>query len=326
MVAYSKPYLTFDEQVTLLEQRGMALDRAFALDALERVGYYRLSAYWYPYRVLDAVATAALGRPVRTDDVVDGATLEQVVALYDFDRRLKLLLMDAIERVEVAVRVQLAYTLGASDPYAHTDPSNFDPKFSKARPWRGGSSAHDEWLAKLATAQNRSKEDFITHFKNKYGGALPIWVAVEITDFGMTSTLYEHTRGLDRNAIAAHHGVVDEQGSGNGATLTNWLRVLNFARNTCAHHSRLWNRNFVDQIAISGLRGIPELVHVASLSTRDQARVYPALAITRYLMDTAALDSSWQRRLVDHLDSFPSDSVVSHADMGLHQDWRTHLA
>ncbi|GCE76879.1 Abi family protein [Cellulomonas biazotea] len=326
MVAYSKPYLTFDEQVDRLEQRGLDLDRGFALDALERIGYYRLSAYWYPYRIPDTSASAALGSPVRSDRVRPGTTLEQVVSLYDFDRRLKLLLMDAIERVEVAVRVQLAHTLGAADAFAHRDAERFAPRFSKPRPGRGGTSAHGEWIGKLSLAQSRSKEDFVAHFTAKYGGDLPIWVAVEVIDFGMTSTLYEYTRTPDRNAIAARHGVVDQNGVGNGAALANWMRVLNLARNTCAHHSRLWNRNFVDQIAPSRVGGMPALRHLSDLSARDQARVYPALAITRYLMDSVALDSSWQRRLVTHLDSFPADSVVSHADMGLPPEWRRYLA
>jgi len=91
--------------------------------------------------------------------VVPGTRLDQVVALYDFDRRLKLLVMDAIERIEIALRVELAYTLGARDPYVHKDPGAFDRRFSRLRSGRKQQeSAHDEWLRKLAQLQARSKE------------------------------------------------------------------------------------------------------------------------------------------------------------------------
>ncbi|WP_328989907.1 hypothetical protein OG394_27085 [Kribbella sp. NBC_01245] len=47
MATYSKPHLTFDRQLDLLESRGMRVhDRQFAEHTLGVVGYYRLSGYW----------------------------------------------------------------------------------------------------------------------------------------------------------------------------------------------------------------------------------------------------------------------------------------
>lgn len=326
MVSYSKPYLTFDEQIDLLEERGLVLDRGRALEAVAHIGYYRLSGYWYPYRQIDTASSTAQARPVRASEVVPGTLLEQVVALYDFDRRLKLHVMDALERIEVAIRVELAYTLGAIDKYAHKDPGAFEATFSKPRPRvKGKESAHREWLRKLEQSQSRSKEDFIAHFKAKYGGDLPIWVAVEVTDFGMMSVLYQNSRRPVRDAIAAKHAVLDPKRRGNGAALVNWLRVLNFTRNTCAHHSRLWNRNFVDQVSPTNLASIPELAHIATLDSRNQARLYPALAIIRHLLTTIAPGSTWTTELATLLNTFPTDTTVSLSDMGLPNDWQTRL-
>ncbi|MGB1091986.1 MAG: hypothetical protein ACPGYX_07675 [Oceanobacter sp.] len=50
-MTYSRPWLSFADQLAQLKSRGMRVtDDAAALSYLERIGYYRLSAYWYPYR------------------------------------------------------------------------------------------------------------------------------------------------------------------------------------------------------------------------------------------------------------------------------------
>lgn len=324
MVSYDKPHLTFPQQVERLAEYGIVTVREQALHALSTIGYYRLSGYWYPYRLIDHAASPDQGRPARSSQVVPGTTLRQVVALYDFDRRLKLLVMDAIERIEVAVRVQLAYELGAIDTFAHQNATLFESRFSKERKQRRH-SAHEEWLRKLDSLQRRSKEDFVAHFRTKYDDNLPIWVAVEVTDFGMMSILYANTRRPIRDSIAHHFGARDTQGAGNGAALENWLRVLNFTRNTCAHHARLWNRNFADQIRPSALRSIPPLAYLARLPERDQARLFPALAIINYLMAAVAPGADWSTRVIDLLDTFPADETVHLSNMGVPDSWRSLL-
>lgn len=125
-LTYNKPHLTLDDQASLLQSRGMILDRHQAVQWLGMIGYYRLSGYWYPYRVLADGA--------RTDQFLNSTSLEQVVHLYDFDRRLKLLMIDALERIEIGMRCRVGYTLGPRGPYAHLDPGDFDRKFTKTPP------------------------------------------------------------------------------------------------------------------------------------------------------------------------------------------------
>ena len=81
---YNKPYLTIPQQRALLESRGMEIaDAPKADEYLQRIGYYRLSGYWYSYR-------RQVGGLLRDDPFVEGTTFGQVVRLYDADRRLKL--------------------------------------------------------------------------------------------------------------------------------------------------------------------------------------------------------------------------------------------
>ena len=104
MAIYTKPPKTYDELVTLLESRHLIVkDRERAKRKLESINYYRLSGYMLPYKKMVG--------GVITDDFRDGITWEKVYSLYVFDRKLRLLVFDAIERIEIAVRSQLIYQL-----------------------------------------------------------------------------------------------------------------------------------------------------------------------------------------------------------------------
>lgn len=111
---YAKPPRTLEEQADLLLSRGMKGDRAAMIARLAVVNYYRLSGYWHPFRNPGA------------DTFRPNTTFDSVWQRYAFDRRLRLLVMDAIERIEVAVRTRLAYCLAhqSGDPFAYaTNPA-----------------------------------------------------------------------------------------------------------------------------------------------------------------------------------------------------------
>ncbi|WBQ05654.1 Abi family protein [Kribbella sp. CA-293567] len=286
MDLYTKPHLTFADQVKLLESRGLLIrDPGAAADLLSVVGYYRLSGYWYPYR------RSIQGQDGRDDQFVAGTTFDQVVHLYDTDRRLKLMVLAAIERVEVALRVKIGFTLGRRGAYAHLNGAALDGQFVRARP--GRLSIHQEWLQKILTAQTRSSEDFVVHFRRKYDGKLPVWVLTEIMDFGSMSYLYGGLKSVDRDEIARSLRVVAANGAGNGPALVNWLRVLNYVRNVCAHHSRLWNRNLVSQIAPRHLRAISPLAHLGDPSGDSHFRIYSTLCILAFLLRRFGDESQW---------------------------------
>jgi abortive infection bacteriophage resistance protein len=321
---YSKPYLTFAQQAVLLAQRGIDLDGSDAANALESIGYYRLSAYWYPYRTIDQGRTHQAGRVHRHSSVPNGTSFTQILALYRFDQRIKMMVMEAIERIEVAVRVQIADILGRRSPFGHNQLHCLDGAFTGRRAV-GAPSKHERWLDRLREQQRRSSEDFVQHFRMKYNGDLPIWTAIELLDFGAMATLFTGLKRSDRDVIAARLGVVDSRQQGDGSILANWLRVLNFVRNTCAHHARLWNRHFTEKVRTSALGGINNLRHLRGLDERNRARLYPALAVIWHLMDAISPGSTWHARTRDILDGFPTDNIVGTRDMGFPRDWNKHL-
>lgn len=119
MPTYSKPHLPYDQQLTLLASRGMTnSDRGMALRALKRIGYYRLSAYTYTLRDQLPVEESGKNR-TRSDHFVSGASFEDVLKLYEFDRKLRQCLLDGLEALEVGLAVHVGYVVGKHDPFAH---------------------------------------------------------------------------------------------------------------------------------------------------------------------------------------------------------------
>lgn len=322
--AYGKPFKTIIEQCELLESRDMTIsDVAAAERWLYSVGYYRLSGYWYPHRVRTQPANSA---PVLEDRFQPGTSFEQILDLYEFDRKLKLLVLDAIERIEVVMRVRVGHTLGRNGAFAHTDPSALSAEFvgvsDPSQPpahaeWLD--SPHAKWLRKVAQEQDRSKEEFVKHFTRKYGGPLPVWVVTEILDFGGLSRLYEGLKQKDRDDIAASFDLRDNSGAGHGAALVSWMKNLNYIRNTCAHHSRLWNRNIDVQLSHRHLSSIPDLRHAASPATTKRA--YASLVVLAYLLNQSCPGSRWTADVVDHIQTGLAAMNRSESEMGCPAGW-----
>jgi len=320
---YKKPHLPFKQQLNLLKARGLEVSNDnVALAYLTRIGYYRLSAYWYPLR-LPLITQDPITQKIkvsRQDKFCPGIKFENTLSIYVFDKRLRLLLLDAIERVEIAIRVDISHILGARDTFAHTNVSMLHGNFTK-KIRQNGITAHQEWLTKYNKVLARSKEDFFKHYKNKYGLPLPIWVSVELWDFGMLSTFYKGMQVADKKVIAGKYGIQDF------SVMESWLRTLNYVRNVAAHHSRLWNKNLVDQPKF------PKTGEISAFDpfTNDQlssqevsARLYGVLCILLHMLKIISPNSSWRDRLREMIDQFPQVPPLSISDMGFPLQWQQH--
>lgn len=328
-MTYSKPWTSYAEQIDTLIARGLRVaDRALALDYLERIGYYRLSGYWFAFRERSGplILLDEQGRKPKRAKVENlaletfkpGASFQNAVDLYVFDKQLRLLIMDALERIEIALRVDISHTLGKLDPFAYLDARWFHGDFSQKLDRDSGLSRHHEWLGKHAQLIGRSKEEFVRHNKSRYGLPLAIWVACEVWDFGTMSTLFGGMRETEQDAIARQYGV------NNGRIFATWLRSLNYLRNVCAHHSRLWNRNIVEQPRLPPNDELPWVVPFSS-SDHARARCFLLLRLTCHLLRIINPRSSWPQRMKAHLLAFPDLGHIglNLAGMGAPADWET---
>lgn len=313
MKPFSKPYLPVPAQIALLKARGLTItDDGRATAALERIGYYRLSGYWYPLRT-STIANPGGARIVQ-DDFRPGTEFGQIVDLYVFDKKLRLLTLDAIERVEVALRTDIALLLGQYSPVAHRDPAYLHGRFTKNL-LRGKSvTGHQVWLHRLDDTTGRSREDFVEHYRQTYSTPLPIWMAVELWDFGMLSHFLSGMRHQDQATLAAKYGLPRPE------LLTGWIRSINFARNLCAHHSRLWNRPLVDQPPLPRRGEVPLLDHMTA-DPHLQKRYYAVAAVLRYLLRYINPTTTWPTRLGDLVATLPAAPGISIRHMGFPKDW-----
>lgn len=305
-IAQPKDWKSYKEQIAILQSRGMVIDNMEQAEhCLSRIGYYRLSGYSYPFRQYDEPNKKAL------DNFKDGTKFSDVVNLYNFDRKLRLLALDAIERIELAVQVEIAYLLGERDPLAHLDPSQLHTQFSITRN-RDGKILYEAWVDDYIRLVNRAKSKiFVDHNLQKYGG-LPIWVAIEIFDFGTMSKLYAGMKNQDKLKIESQFGL------NNGNEFQTWLRGFNFIRNTAAHHGRLWNCNILETASVPRTK--------LKLHPLDNTRPFLYFCLMQSVLKVVCPhgNDDWKKQFIALMSSFPtpSNNAVSITDMGVVDAWK----
>lgn len=286
-------------------------DPSKAAPCLERIGYYRLSGYWFPFR--DSVPGA--DGPLVGDHFRPNTDFGTIVDLYVFDKRLRLLLLDAIERIEIALRVQVVLLLGAYRPLAHRDPNVLHGKFAKRYDPKFGGTRHAEWLRRTDEAFGRSKEEFAKHFRAEYpDDTPPVWIACEAWDFGALSILFGGMKKNDQLQIARKYEVDAFD------VMETWVRAINVARNVCAHHGRLWNKPLAIQPRWPKAGAVPALAHLIG-DTKAQTRVYGILAILRFMLKSINPTTSWPVRLRALTTTFPEAKPISLAAAGFPDGW-----
>lgn len=297
MTQYLKPPLSIHAQLEQLQQRGLHIgDEASASRYLQRVGYYRLMGYLHTQRVPGS------------DNFRENATFEDAVSLYEFDRGLRELVMEAVGHIEVALRTLITYHFAhAYGPFGHLDAGNLAFR---------SSASYDTWLEGVAKEVSRSRETFIEHYRRRYTRpafpSVPIWMATEVMSLGSLSRFYAALHSREQKAVAGEVGLF-------APVLVNWLHVTSVVRNVVAHHSRLWNKE-------SGVAAIrprsagwsePEAPFAAN-------RSFFLLLVLRKLLDATTADSrSWHERVNAQLTTGLTDEFRLKG-LGAAEGWQEH--
>lgn len=310
MATYDKPHLSYQDQLDKLTARGLACnDDPAAIAALKRIGYYRLTAYIYPFRCRDNDGT-------RLDTYLPGATIDQVVSLHDFDSRLARTLLHGLQTVELGLRVLVAHTLGKNDRFGHLNPASLNSHACGLPSRTATLTRYTEWLERYDRNCAQSKDElFVQHFGTKYDGTLPIWVAVEVLEFGALVRLISFLKPRDRQKICEQLDVPVR-------VLDGWLNSLNVLRNHCAHHQRLWNRIY--PYSPSTATSIDTLKHLDNLSEGDRTRLYPRAAILSHLITVIEPKANWPNTFRTVIRKFPAVPAIAELSaMGFPADWES---
>lgn len=317
---YTKPPLSPVALVTKLQQQGLIVADPAGLEArLQRISYFRLRGYLYPYFDFSGTPPPAPKR------FKVGSTIEQALQMYDFDEGLRALIFGLLPPLEVALRTVLDNTV------SHTAGHCF---------WY----LQPEWFAKgkhpihvintLNGSFNRSAEKYAHHYRdsyfNEHSSALknmpPFWLISELSTMGQLKEIFENLKEDAPSFPPAHlpkSTVLDKMarhsfGAKSFRDLAKWVHLLRDVRNVCAHHGRLWNSNFMAPPSVQNFVSKP--FPPGPGGTPKTHSVYAALVVIRVMCKTAVITDNIQPALTQFLAQFPE--AASHKTaMGMPADW-----
>lgn len=291
---FDKPALSLDDQVTLLRSRGLIIpDETRIQHYLRFIGYYRLSGYALPFQENDVPGTLHTFK--------DGTSFDDILDCYIFDRELRLLVMDAIERIEVATRTVISDVMSERHgSHWFMDGRLFVDRYN-----------HEGLLNRIKeeTYFNRGKKhhlEFINHYYDNYDSPElpPSWMIAEVLSLGTWSIIFDHIKSRDdQREICKHFGI-------HHSIMRSWLHSLTYLRNLCAHHARIWNRCFTFK---------PAVMNAYSKQLERNDTFYAQAVVLHMFMDAIAKGSHWQHRLAELL---KKHHKIDAARMGFPVDWQ----
>jgi abortive infection bacteriophage resistance protein len=317
LILILKLHRSYQEQLDILTSRGMQIaNPQAARQDLANIGYYRLAAYWYQFRVIEKPDDA--GEVSRSEEFHAGASFAQARDLWQFDRRLRLLLLEAVERIEVALRVRISHRLGEDSPFGHLDSAFLDTErclIEDSHPLTTG-TAHEAWIAKYEEKLTTTDDDILRLYREKWGLKPPVWVAVELLDFGMLSKFFRLMTKVQQSDVARTFDISQ------GSFLVNWAKVLNHVRNMCAHHSRVWNQPITYRLQRIPVKLSPLLAPLHEITGTSTTRIYSVLHLCAFLLQSLGEGADWTKRTSSLLQAFPLAPGVSMENMGVPTGWQ----
>jgi len=350
MNSYNKSPLSISEQAQYLIDKGLVCDDKIRLERyLSTIGYYRLSVYWFPYLSEDKL-------------FLPNTTFNKILDLYIFDRQLRLLVMEALERIEIALRAKWSCALaleGGSHAYIYetlfedvtvtkkeqgkkvVDEKGNDVKIIVLK----YSKAYEELENKFKELhffdnKKQNPEDFIQHYKSNYDTPEypPIWMATEVMSFGMLSRWFQLTKDKiekevenKKTNVAIKTSIIKEFGMPNRIDVfERTLHHLTIVRNICAHHSRLWNRRFIfplpDIYKINGKNASDRFKYETYIGKKDN-KTYQRLDNRLYnslvIIEALLYSISPKTRWKNRLmDLLNRIEPIYHQKMGFPDNWR----
>jgi abortive infection bacteriophage resistance protein len=283
MVRELKPPLSYQGQVDLLKSRNLIIENeTFAEQVLSHINYYRLSAY-------------GLGLHDGSK-FQDHIKFEALYRLYEFDVKIRYILLQAIEFTEVMFRTKIAYHMATK----YNSESYLDVQFFQDELF------HKEFVDAFTLEKHHQRNAaFIKHHEELYGGKMPIWVAVEIFSFGMLSRFYGNMIIKDQWEIARFFNT-------SPVFIRSWLKCLVEVRNICAHYGRIYNR-----ILSSEPKMYFEHQHI------KKRRIFVIILVLKRLLNHVTIQKTFTSNIRTLIEEY--DDVINLSYIGFPEDWNKLL-
>jgi len=289
---YTKQPISIQTQIERLKNRGLRfLDEKNAENYLSNISYYRLRAYTYPFQNND--------NPEHP--FVKKISFEDIIGLYVFDRRLRLLIFNAIEKIEIAFRTQIIYNYSLEyGAFWHLKPELYNNAVYFA-----------EHIASLQKEIDRSNETFIKHYQQRYNEPKepPCWMSLEVSSIGLLSKIFSNLKKEKcKDLITSHFGLKGVD------VLTNWMHCFSVIRNICAHHGRIWNRR-LPKITLPK-KTLQPFIENKQIHNN---KTYSYLCSMLYILNIVSPNHDFKNNLLNLMKTCP---MMQEKEMGFPKNWR----
>ena len=294
---YEKPPKTVEEHIEVLIHRGLNIpDFERAKQYLRNIGYYRLSGYMYHLQEKDG-----------SHKFKDKVSFNDIILHYQFDKKLRALTIEYLERIEVALRARLTDYFAVNYGFFWFSQNDlYDDK-----------GIYTLINAEIAERFENPQELFLKSFKEKYTSESipPSNMALEVLSLGKLARLYKGlSNDAEKIAIANDFGLPS-------TILSSWLVYLNNVRNICAHHGRLWNRGITaDRPTIPSRK---KYSFNGSLPNDFNRSFYGVTAMLDRLLYNINPSNKFLEKLVCLIDEYP---LIKTRFMGFPDNWREEPA
>ena len=217
-----KPFLNYEEQIdNLIKRKGMIItDYKFAVSKLEDISYFAL---------IDGYKNLFYNPMTRK--YKEGTTFEDIVALYEFDEKLRALIFRYLCHFEQKMRSMISYHF--CDTYSekqedYLNTANYNNSKTNKRKIIG-------LISILEREANRNIDHVYVVYQRKTYGNVPMWVIMKTLTFGQMSKMYSFLTTSVKTKVSLHFKYVSEK------ELIQYMKVLTLYRNVCAHNERLFS-------------------------------------------------------------------------------------
>ncbi len=288
---YSKEAESTGSLIHKLESRGLHIPcEKTAQNSLTFIGYYRLMGYFYPFYKVTAERKPKVIEP---KTFKENTSFSDIIDLYEFDRKFRLLIIEEIQKIEIGLRTALSeHMSGKYGPHWFMNLAILTEDYG-----------YDGFFERIRAA----KEVFISHYHDTYSFPKypPSWMIAEVLTFGTWSTMYGNLLSVDQKAIAKKFDINSID------VMQSWFHSLSHLRNLCAHHNRVWNRNIH--------LFIPKDTALLKSHMQRKNTLYVRLCVLKYLSDQVSVCDGFRGRIRSLLDSAPV--IVSENKMGFIHNW-----
>lgn len=287
---FNKPASTPEQLLQKLKDCGLTVaNDAEALAYLRGVGAYRLKGYWH--QVQDP----------GTKRFPAGYEFEDIRQCCELDREVRAATIEAVDRLEVAIRSVIANHLSLThSPHWFLDSSIFKP----TEQWGIG-----KMVRKVEDEVGRAKgKAFIKHYFRQHDDPYlpPSWAISECVSFGMWSRTFAILRDPnDKKTIAKRFGV------DNPEVFQSWIHALTVLRNLAAHHGQMLNV----QLGVS-----PKNYKKAGLSFSPSNSFFAMATVIHYLLTKTDLPHRWKPVLKASFVAYPKVNI---SQLGFPQGWES---